>query len=82
MTITVNQMTPAGSKVPDQATTAKQPALSAEVNALLAAAGCVVKWNGFTWNMTRKGQTYATSRRLNSFEDWQAQVKAVVESTG
>ena len=69
-------------QVPPQETTAPQPPLSPEVRALLSTASCVVLHNGFTWNMTRKGKTYACSRHLDTFNDWKAQVAAVVEATG
>lgn len=70
------------SPVPDQATDLVQPVLSPEINALLNTAGCSAKWTGFQWSLTRRGRTYAASRKLATFDDWRATVAAVVESTG
>lgn len=70
------------SPVPDQATDLVQPVLSPEINALLNMAGCSAKWTGFQWSLTRRGRTYAASRKLATFDDWRAVCKAVVESTG
>lgn len=70
------------SPVPDQATDLVQPVLSPEINALLNTAGCSAKWTGFQWSLTRRGKTYAASRKLATFDDWRATVAAVVESTG
>ena len=70
------------SPVPDQDTDKMQPILSQEINALLGTAGCSAKWTGFQWSLSRKGKTYAASRKLATFDDWLATVAAVVEATG
>jgi hypothetical protein len=69
------------SPVPDQDTDKVQPILSQEINALLGTAGCSAKWTGFQWSLSRKGKTYAASRKLATFDDWRATVAAVVEAT-
>jgi hypothetical protein len=69
------------SPVPDQDTSLAQPILPQEINALLYTAGCSAKWTGFQWSITRKGKTYAASRKLAGFDDWRATVAAVVEAT-
>jgi hypothetical protein len=69
------------SPVPDQDTSLAQPILSQEINALLYTAGASAKWTGFQWSITRKGKTYAASRKLGCFDDWRATVAAVVEAT-